>query len=127
MKYLIYISFCLVILFACEKSEGVGGKAAIQGKILVKDFNQEGEVQDIYYPGEYSVYIIYGDNIVFDDDVETHFDGTFVFKYLYPGKYTVFAYSKCTTCPGEQDVVSREVIIEEKDELVELEDIVVND
>ena len=65
MKYLIYFSLCLIMLCSCEKTEGVGGKAAIQGKILVKDFNQEGEVQDIYYPGEYSVYIIYGDNIVF--------------------------------------------------------------
>ena len=127
MKYLIPFSLCILMLFSCEISEGIGGRAAIQGKILVKDINQDGEVQDIYYAGEYSVYIIYGDNIVFDDDVETHFDGTFIFNYIYPGKYTVFAYSKCNTCPGEQDVVTREVIIEEKDELVELEDLVVYD
>lgn len=126
MKYLIILSLSFIGLISCEKSEGRGGKAAIEGKIIVKDFNQEGEVKDIYYPGEYSVYIIYGENTVYDDEFETHFDGSFLFDYLYPGKYTVFAYSKCRTCPGERDIVSREVIVE-GDELIQLGDIEVLD
>lgn len=126
MKQIFILIILIVGMYSCEKDEGRGGKAAIDGKILVKDYNQEGELKDIYYPGEYSVYIIYGDNAFYDDEVKTHFDGSFVFDYLYPGMYTVYAYSKCRTCPGERDTVSRTVIIE-SDELVELGEIEVLD
>ena len=120
--------FCLLAAFAvtCTPDEGKGGKSTIIGKIFVKDYNKEGFLKDEYYPGEYPVYIIYGDESNFGDDTKTHVDGSFAFEYLYPGEYTVFAYSKCKTCPGERDTVSRKVVLD-RGEVFDLETIEVID
>ncbi len=41
------------------------------------------------------VYLVYGaDDLIYDDKIEANYDGTFTFKYLQPGTYTVFAYSE---------------------------------
>ncbi len=112
IKKIGFLCLTMAFLMACTPDEGKGGKSTIIGKIFVKDYNKEGILKDEYYPGEYPVYIIYGDESNFGDDVKTHVDGSFVFEYLYPGEYTVFAYSKCKTCPGERDTVSRKVVLE---------------
>ena len=117
----------LVLFFsACEKDEGKGGSATITGKIFVQDYNQEGELKDEYYPGEYSVYLIYGDETTFGDKETTHFDGSYVFEYLYPGNYTVFAYSKCRECPGEREIKKYDMVLN-KGEVKNLEDLIVED
>lgn len=112
---------CLVMAFlaSCNPEEGKGGKSTITGKIFVKDYNKEGILKDEYFPGEYPVYIIYGEELTYGDDEKTHIDGSFVFEYLYPGDYTIFAYSKCKTCPGERDTVSRKVTLE-RGEVIDL-------
>ena len=121
MKKLVFFSLIISFLASCELTEGKGGKAAIKGKIFIKDYNQEGILKDEYYASEFPVYIIYGDADFYSDEVKTHLDGSFVFDYLNPGNYTIFAYSKCKDCPGEKEALTVEVSLE-KNELVVLQD-----
>lgn len=98
MKLTLFLSAGLLMLSACKKIEGEGGKATISGKISVD--------QKLYLNGVYQstvtfdgatedVYIVYGtDDNMYDDKIEASYDGTFKFTYLRPGTYTVFAYSK---------------------------------
>ena len=53
------------------------------------------------------VFIIYGDEQFFGDDVETNAEGMYQFEYLLPGNYTVFSYS--TLPSGEKVAVSASV------------------
>ena len=53
------------------------------------------------------VFIIYGNEAFFGDDVETNAEGMYQFEYLRPGEYTVFAYS--TLPSGEKVAVSETV------------------
>ena len=53
------------------------------------------------------VFIIYGDEAYFGDDVETNANGMYQFEYLRPGNYTVFAYS---TLPSGKKVAVSETV-----------------
>ncbi len=109
-KYCILLSLKIYIvalglftLMACSKTEGEGGTSSIEGVIIRQDFNNAGQlIKELPSPDE-RVYIIYGDeNNIYDDDVNTHFDGRYRFDFLKKGKYQIFAYSECKfdTCPN---------------------------
>jgi hypothetical protein len=99
------ISFVFVVMLfvslgisSCKKDPGTGGNSSVFGKVYVKDYNGTFTVlEDEYYGPDIDVYIIYGDDMTYDDHVKTNYDGTFEFKYLRPGKYHVYAYSKDST------------------------------
>ncbi|MBK9456483.1 MAG: hypothetical protein IPO24_13285 [Bacteroidetes bacterium] len=57
--------------------------------------------QEYYSPDE-KVFIVYGDNTAFDDEVSTAYDGTYKFEYLRKGLYTIYVYSDCILCPVQQ-------------------------
>lgn len=129
MKTTIALLFAFA-LFGCQKIEGPGGRASVHGKIYVKDYNASfTQLVDAYYATEKRVYIMYGDNEIYDDDVRTNFDGTFEFKYLTKGNYKIFVYSKDSTLsiPGGKEPVFIEFEIKDKKEVVDLGDIVVFD
>lgn len=123
--------FCVVLsfIFSCKKEAGKGGDATIFGKVLIKDYNSTYTVlQDTYYAQEADVYIIYGNNRSFGDRVRTNYDGTFEFKYLRTGTYTVYAYSKDTTAQTNALIpVIRTVEITKKSQDVEVNEIEVID
>lgn len=94
--YIILLLFSCMI--SCKKEAGEGGRACITGKIIAKNIR----AQNIAYSSEdalsrETVYISYGDNEVFNDDVKTNEDGTFKFDYLRPGTYTICVYSLDST------------------------------
>lgn len=129
MKYLLTISFSLLLLLSsCIKGEGLGGNAVIEGKVYILDYNQE-LTQQIgeYYGPDIDVYIIYGNDVVYSDDFKTSYDGTYRFDHLRPGNYSVYAYSEDTTGTNESIIfpVFKQVTITDKDELVQLDDIVI--
>lgn len=83
------------MIISCKKDEGVGGTATITGKIKINVYNQDYSVlQASYYAKAEDVYIIYGDETNFSDDVETNYDGTFTFEYLRKGAYKIYVYSE---------------------------------
>ena len=119
--FIVFLSFQ-----SCSIEEGEGGTSSISGKVFVQDFDSTGFLEDEYYPGEWSVYIIYGDDEIYSDRMDTHYDGTYKFTSLYPGNYSIFTYSKCFTCPGEFEVKRVDVQLDRNEDLL-LEDIVVID
>lgn len=107
--------------FSCDKEEGEGGKATIKGKVFTYDVSDlTGDTLASYYALEERVYIIYGDNNIYDDDTRTHYDGSFQFQYLKKGDYTLYVYSDCDTCASNKTTVIKEVKIDDNKAMVEV-------
>lgn len=122
MKALITgFAMSVVLLSACSKEPGEGGKALIKGTILRQDINNNtGQPTGDPYPAqEYKVYIIYGDGTFYDDDVDTGPAGEYEFRWMRKGSYTIFAYSECPTCDGGQE--AKKVTVEVSDKKEELQ------
>lgn len=115
--------FCLGIT-SCKKVEGPGGSSSITGNLQKVSYNSDGSIFYQYDLAKEDVYIIYGnDDTVYDDDVETSYDGNFRFDYLEKGKYQVFVYEKCIglDCkPGEKKVLLFDVEISDKKSTIDL-------
>jgi hypothetical protein len=127
MKYFLLSSITIFVLFSCAKSEGVGGSSSIIGSVTVEDYNGVGTLVSTYDAQDYDVFIIYGtDDNIPDNDVKTSYDGAFKFEYLQPGKYDVYVYSSCISCPNGQDsVIIKSVDITDKKEEIDLGNIIV--
>lgn len=131
-KPTIYALLCTAILFttgifSCTKPAGEGGTSRIKGKIFIRDYNGTFTIlQDQFYAMEERVYIIYGDNDFYDDDIRTSYDGTYVFDNLRKGTYSVFAYSDDSTftTPGGMYPVIQTVEITEDYQTIEVPTII---
>ena len=98
----------LALFFAvsgCKKEAGEGGNSSISGKVYVRDYNTTFIVlQYEYYGPDVDVYIIYGDDKSYSERIRTSYDGTYEFKYLRPGKYHIYAYSKDSTLQTSSEI-----------------------
>ena len=110
-----FLSFCLVLIgiCSCEKPAGEGGTASINGTLMVDEY-RAGFLVGSYGALEERVYIVYGENEIYDDVIRTNYDGQYQFNYLYPGDYTLFAYSDCDTCISGEKVVLQTVEITDR-------------
>lgn len=114
-NYLILlIGLMSLSLFSCVDEAGEGGTAVIQGKVyrvlhpndvynLKIDTNTV--ETDSFKTSNYfidtdtlpaakeDVYIVYGNQLVYGDKMETGYDGYYRFKYLTKGTYNIYAYS----------------------------------
>ncbi|MDD4149038.1 MAG: hypothetical protein PHE33_03325 [Bacteroidales bacterium] len=91
----IFLILVLITMISCEKSPGEGGNITIIGSVWVKDYNSTfTEYRGEYVAMEEDVFIVYGDNIGYDDKTKTDYLGNYKFNYLRPGKYTIFVYSE---------------------------------
>ena len=126
MKRLVSILFGLLLLSACTKEPGVGGKNTITGVIIKEEYTEAGNDFVTSYPAlEERVYIIYGDNAVFADETRTNYDGSFRFDYLYKGDYSIFVYSECLACPGGVEPIFIDIELEQRKEIFETDTIYV--
>ncbi len=117
------IFLLFLALSSCSKEAGEGGTSTITGKILINDYNSSGILINSYYAPEERVYIVYGDNDIYDDVTRTHFEGSYQFKYLREGEYTIFAYSDCLACPSGTEAVQVTVEITGRNETIEATEI----
>ncbi|MCH8318791.1 MAG: hypothetical protein IIA88_09915 [Bacteroidetes bacterium] len=98
---IILATICSTLCFSCKKEPGEGGTSSIRGKIIVRDYNVTFTTLNAEYDGaDRRVYIIYGDNDIYDDDFRTGPDGYYQFKWLRKGEYTIFIYSVDTIETG---------------------------
>lgn len=132
MKHILFIFIGGFILFisSCAK-EGKGGGATIEGKVMVRLIKESTlDTLTTFEAQDTRVYIIYGDNESYDDDVRTSYNGNFRFDFLYKGDYSVFVYSDCVflvdSCPNGSKAELREVEINKPNERHNLGEIVIN-
>lgn len=131
MFKIILALFILLSLYSCDLPEGEGGNSTIRGHVFMKKYNSDFSrlIQEYYLPDE-DVYIIYGDDTTsYNDDVKTHFDGSYEFRYLRPGKYTIYAYSRDSLSITGLPIIAikKSITIKEDDTEVEVDDIIVID
>ncbi|HNY01316.1 MAG TPA: hypothetical protein PKG48_01950 [Bacteroidales bacterium] len=124
---LLFVAMAVPVLQSCKKEPGPGGNSTLFGKVLVKDYNSTFTVlQETYYGPGIWVYLVYGDNRDYGERIQTGYDGTWEFKYLRPGNYKVYAFSKDSTLQTNADVpVIREVNIPGKKQDIEVPDLVI--
>ena len=120
------VSVCL-IFSACKKEAGEGGTSSITGKVYAKDYNATFTVlQGAYYAAGKYVYIIYGDAKDYGNKIRTNYDGTYEFKYLRPGNYRVYCYSKDSLLQTNAEIgIIKEVTINKQYQEVTVPDIVI--
>ena len=123
--HFVALSFCLLFAFllpSCKKDPGEGGRATIIGKIIAGNYHSPSTpVTTGDFLADEDVFIIYGDqSTVVNNDTKTSYDGSFSFKYLRPGKYTIFAYSLDTanSSPSVISVLKNIEIQDKKQKLV---------
>ncbi|PWH86111.1 peptidase associated/transthyretin-like domain-containing protein [Brumimicrobium oceani] len=113
-KYAVIFLVTLLPLFSCKKIEGEGGRSTIVGKVFMSD--KSGNNQGEYFIPDYDVFIIYGEeNDIYDEDMKTNFDGSFEFKNLREGTYTIYSYSEVSTNPSGLEPVFKTVTIGKKE------------
>lgn len=129
MKKIVFIPIVLLgfslILSSCKKYEGEGGRGTINGKISIMEILHinSNPSDTIYYDGaDEDVFIIYGEGKTTPDDkIECGYDGSFTFKYLQPGTYTIYAYSeifnKGTSISNNDDDYYEKVVVKQTVEL----------
>lgn len=129
LKPILLLTGTLILLCSCEKDPGEGGKSTVYGKVWVKDYNATFTIlEEEYYGPDIWIYIIYGDDRDYSDRILTNYDGTYEFKYLRPGTYHVYAYSKDSTLQTNAPVpVIKDVEVPKKKQDVEVPDIVIFD
>lgn len=124
MKSILSLGFfaaLIITVSGCAKVEGPGGSSSIIGKVHAKKYDGAGNLLTEYDAPKEDVYLIYGgEDTVFDDDVETSYDGNFRFDYLEIGTYQVFVYEKCNTCPSGKSIVINTVEITEKKSIIDM-------
>ena len=127
LKSLLLVPVILVLCFSsCSKVEGEGGAAKIKGKVIIHNYNSAGTLISTYPAADEDVYIIYGnENSFYDNDVKTSYDGSFEFRYLQKGNYQVFVYEDCQTCASGDTVVMNTINVSEKNQVVDLGEIIV--
>ena len=108
-RFLMAICTVALALSAFNKGPGEGGTGTIQGivKLVHHPDDDFALTTDTMPAAKTDVFIVYGDEVYFGDDVETGADGMYQFEYLLPGNYTVFSYS--TLPSGEKIAVSETV------------------
>lgn len=95
LSFFAFLTLFALFFTACNKDEGEGGTATIEGKIMtvLHDNDNYSLAVDTIAGAKVDVFIVYGDEQLYGDDMETGPDGSYRFKYLKKGTYTVFAYS----------------------------------
>ena len=122
-KFLLFVTLGIVIS-SCSKYEGEGGSSTIKGVVREQRFNSLGNLISEYPVSDKDVFIIYGNESTFyDDDIKTSYDGSFEFRYLKKGNYTVFVYEDCSTCPSGVKEVKIPVEITNNNQIVDLDTI----
>lgn len=121
------IGIATLVLSACNKEPGEGGLAEIRGRVMEQRYsaNTGQAVGQPYALAEQRVYIIYGDGTYHDDDVRSGSDGSFRFRQLRKGAYTVYTMSECNTYNGCTFAVTLRTDISDRRQIVLLPDMTV--
>lgn len=82
------------------------GSSSVKGRLLVQKYVGIIKIGGPFVSQEQEVYIVYGNEEVYFDRMDTGFDGKFEFKNLIKGEYKLYALSECGTCDDVYDTIS---------------------
>lgn len=99
---------------SCKKEAGDGGLATIEGILYEDLYDPAGTFIEQVPAAVEKVYVAYGDNVTYDDRVDTDADGKYQFKSLQKGDYRVYAFSDCSTCASGSIEIAVDVTISDK-------------
>jgi hypothetical protein len=105
---------------SCKKPEGPGGQATITGRVHETNFSMNNGIyveNGQWYSPDADVYIIYGEEATYGDKVSTSPEGVFEFKYLRPGTYRIYVYSKDKEAIVDGNAYAPEIAIEKTVEI----------
>lgn len=107
----LFIVLLALLLASCNLHEGEGGTGTVRGYVkLIHHPDDDYQLAvDTVNAAKTDVFIVYGEEDFYGDDVETNPDGLYQFEYLTPGNYTVYAYSTLPT--GEKVPVAETVTL----------------
>ena len=103
---------------SCNKTEGEGGEGSIHGIVykiidegeIAKQGDQYVFVKDTIIAKDEDVFIKYGNTeFGYDDKTSTADNGTFLFKYLNDGNYTIYTLSDLAS--GDKEAISKTVLV----------------
>lgn len=98
----IIATICSAFFYSCKPDEGLGGKAEITGKILLQRYcKADASLIDEIPFVDQDVYLVFGSDPSYGDKVKTSYDGTFMFRYLQPGDYTLYYFCDSILAGGE--------------------------
>jgi hypothetical protein len=118
--------FLTLLFFSCTHEEGEGGLASIEGKIYGKDFNSRGILVGEGYLAGAKVYISKHNEKAYFENIDSAYDGTFKFKFLYEGTYDIWVLGDCDFCSEwQQTSVLKTINVTSKRQKVVTEDFVV--
>lgn len=128
IRYLLLILAIATYFSACKKDEGFGGTSSIKGTVIKQNFNDLGEIETSYNAPDERVYIIFGDDEIYADDMNTHYDGKYIFTGLRKGNYKLFAYSECIadSCNAPNVPALIEIEINKNNQTVNAQNIIIN-
>ena len=109
IKLLLALMALMWLLPSCNKGPGEGGTGTVQGYVTLVHHPDDDYTLTpaTMVAAKTDVFIVYGDENYFGNDVETDANGMYRFEYLRPGDYTVYSYS--TLPSGEKVAVSETV------------------
>lgn len=112
IRILIFLVVAALAFPSCNNKEGEGGTGTVRGHVkLVRHPADDYQLNvDTIDAAKTDVFIVYGNDEFYGDDIETNPDGLYQFEYLTSGTYTVFAYSTLAT--GEKVAVAETVELE---------------
>ena len=102
------------------------GFASIKGAITLTNYSGS-TIKDISAAQEQEVYLTYNNHEFYDERIRTGYDGSFEFKNLILGDYLIYVYSEDVVTGGtEKDVVSFNVTITDKNQVIDLGEFNIN-
>jgi hypothetical protein len=115
----IFIFLSGLFLSSCEYREGSGGTGSISGTIMEHFYTEDFSTKIYENPAiEEEVFIYYGEDHLDGDKTVTSVNGDFRFKFLYPGRYSIYYRSlDSTRFPDDEWTAVRTVELDRGEDL----------
>lgn len=123
-NYILPFLFILCTLsISCKKEAGFGGLSSIEGKVYAIDLTPNSQIiQDEGYTANIKVILsVDGSGHVLKEQ-KTDLNGSYKFKNLRKGNYTVWTFTQCDQCTNNDSTVIQTIEIKARKEALVLPD-----